>query len=543
MGRINQKKMSRGIQGIIKYRAWLFSYVFRSCIRPAIDRFVLLLQKQVFLAVILISVAVGFRYYVLGVDGDMDALASSDTANGPTLSMPGVVSGGIVRVSGQEFIDELNQHDKNKNDQRDHTGQNEHFDAPSETLLSEAPSEAPSEVINSEVINDETAEIKSLVDSLAEDASKESALEHAGKHADPTYVCPMHSNVVNKDPDATCPICGMDLVIFENSGGEAGIVSISPRVINMLGVRFGKVKKKTLYRLIDSVGNIKYNENKISHIHLRTDGWVERLSVKTLGERVKKGDLLFQIYSPKLVNAQEELLQSKYMGNDSLVEASRERLISFGMSKSQIRKLEKSEKIKRLVSYYAPQPGVVSELNIREGMYVKPAISIVSLVDMTTIWLVANVFESQSNWVKVGDRAEAVLSFMPGKTWEGKVEYVYPTLDPKTRSLEVRLHFDNPDELLKANMYANVKIFAKPKRKALSIPRESLIQTGDGDRVIVSLGDGKFKPVAVTTGIESNNRIEILDGLEEGDNVVISSQFLIDSESSLRASLMRMSGS
>ncbi|NOX42322.1 MAG: efflux RND transporter periplasmic adaptor subunit, partial [Gammaproteobacteria bacterium] len=327
-----------------------------------------------------------------------------------------------------------------------------------------------------------------------------------------------------------------------NTGGEADIVSISPRVINMLGVRVSKVKKKTLYRRIDSVGNIKYNENKISHIHLRTDGWVERLSVKALGDRVKKGDLLFQIYSPKLVNAQEELLQSLDMGNDSLVDASRERLVSLGMSKSQVQTLKKSGKVKRLVSYYAPQRGVVSELNIREGMYVKPSKSIVSLVDMTTIWLIANVFESQSNWVKVGDRAEAELSFMPEKTWEGTVEHVYPALDQKTRSLEVRLRFDNPDEMLKANMYANVKIFAQPKLKALSIPRESLIQTGDGDRVIISLGDGKFKPVAVITGIESNNRIEILNGLSEGDSVVVSSQFLIDSESSLRASLLRMSG-
>ncbi len=516
MGRTNQKKMS---QSIIKYRAWLFSYVFRSCIRPTIDRYVFLLQKQVFFAVILITAALGFRYYILGVDADMDAIASSETADLPTLSTLGFIGGEIARSSDQEFTDEPDKITHN----------DEHSDAPSDT--------------SNDTLSEERAQIKSLVSSLAEEASKDSALEHARKHADPTYVCPMHPNVVNKDPNATCPICGMDLVIVENNGGEADVVSISPRVINMLGVRVGKVKKKTLYRLIDSIGNIKYNENKITHIHLRTDGWVERLAVKALGERVKKGDLLFQIYSPELVNAQEELLQSIYMGNDSLVEASRERLISLGVSKSQIRKLEKSEKIKRLVSYYAPQRGVISELNIREGMYVKPSKSIVSLVDTTTMWLIANVFESQSDWVKVGDRAEAVLSFMPDKTWEGKVEHVYPTLDAKTRSLEVRLRFDNPEEMLKANMYANVKIFAKPKRKALSIPRESLIQTGDGDRVIVSLGNGKFKPVAVTTGIESNNRVEILNGLDEGDDVVVSSQFLIDSESSLRASLMRMGGS
>ncbi len=370
----------------------------------------------------------------------------------------------------------------------------------------------------------------------------ESALNHAKKHVDPTYVCPMHTDVMSDNREATCPICGMDLVLVDNVDGEAGVVSISPRVINMLGVHTKKAKRRTLYRYIDSVGNVKYDENKISHIHLRTDGWVEYLAVKTLGERVKKGDLLFKIYSPKLVNAQEELLQSLELENNSLAEASQDRLIALGMSKSQIKTLKIARKIIPLINYYAPQNGVISELNIREGMFVKPSESIVSLVDMTTIWLVANIFESQADWVKIGDRATAELPFMPGKTWDGTIDYIYPVLDPKTRSLEVRLRFDNPDELLKANMYADVKIFTEPKRKVLIIPRESLIRTGEGDRVIIALGEGKFKPVTVRVGIESNNNIEILHGLEEGDEVVVSSQFLIDSESNLRASLLRISG-
>jgi len=441
-----------------------YNYSYR--FKPVINRFMLILQKQVFLAVILIVGAIGFKYYFLGVSADLDAVAS------PVATVASVTS-------------------------------------------------APS---------------------LQKSLSPETALDHAKKHTDPTYVCPMHANILSTDPDASCPICGMDLVMVETSGDEAGIVSISPGVINMLGVHTRKAKRKTIYRYIDSVGNIEYDENKISHIHLRTDGWVEYLAVKTLGERVKKGDLLFRIYSPKLVNAQEELLQSLELENRSLAEASRERLQALGMSKSQIRTLEKAGKIIPLINYYAPQKGVVSELNIREGMFVKPSASIISLVDMTTIWLVANVFESQADWVKTGDRATAELPFMPGKTWHGTIEYIYPSLDPKTRSLEVRLRFDNPGELLKANMYADVKIFTAPKRKALTIPRESLIRTGEGDRVIIALGDGKFKPVAVKAGIESNNKVEILHGLEEGDEVVVSSQFLIDSESNLRASLLRMSG-
>ncbi len=448
----------------IKYNLWLFRCSYRYRFKPVINNFISILQKQVFLSIIIFFSVITFRYYILDTNTEINAIASFSENDG--ISSP----------------------------------------------------------------------------SLINNSSKESALEHAKKHTDPTYVCPMHSDVLSNDPDATCPICGMDLVIIENLDGEEGIVSISPRVVNMLGVQTKKVKKRTLYRRIDSFGNIKYDENKIRHVHLRTDGWVEYLAVKTLGERVKKGDLLFKVYSPKLVNAQEELLQSLNMKNMSLLSASRDRLVSLGMSKHQIRKIEKSKKPIPLVSYYAPQNGVVAELNIREGMYVKPSKSIISLADMMTVWLVANIFESQSDWVKIGDRAEVELSFMPGKIWEGTVEYIYPVLDSKTRSLEVRLRFNNPNEMLKANMYADVNIFVNPKRNALTIPRESLIRTGEGDRVIISLGDGKFKPVSVKIGIESNNKVEILDGLQEGDEVVVSSQFLIDSESSLRASLSRLSG-
>ncbi len=448
----------------IKYKIWLFSCSCRYLFKPAIVKFVSILQRQVFLAVVIIFSFIGFKYYITGSNSEIDVNASFS--------------------------------------------KNEHVE----------------------------------ISSLDKNDSKETAIEHAKKHTNPMYVCPMHPDILNRDPNATCPICGMDLVLIERSSDEEGIISISPRVINMLGVQIKKVKKRTLYRRINTVGNIKYNENKIRHIHLRTDGWVEYLAVKTLGERVKKGDLLFKVYSPKLVNAQEELLQSANMKNTSLLSASRDRLISLGMSKKQIRNLEKSKKLIPLVSYFSPQNGIIAELNIREGMFVKPSKSIISLVNMTTVWLVANIFESQSNWVQEGDRAEAILSFMPGKIWEGTVEHIYPILDAKTRSLEVRLRFNNPGEILKANMYADVNIFVSPKRNVLTIPRESLIRTGDGDRVIIALGDGKFKPVSVRVGIESNNKFEVISGLQESDEVVVSSQFLIDSESSLRASLSRLSG-
>lgn len=369
----------------------------------------------------------------------------------------------------------------------------------------------------------------------------DSAMEHAAKHANPNYVCPMHPDVVTDDPNAICPICGMDLVLLE-AGGDSGIVNLTPTVINSLGVRTAKAKRRTLYRRIDSVGYINVNENHLRTISLRTDGWVERLAVKTEGERVTKGQLLLEIYSPKLVNAQEEYLQATNHNNELLVKASRDRLVALGVSEEQILTLEDMGEAENLVKVYSPQSGIVSKLNVREGMYVKPSQNILNLVDLASVWLMVDVFERQADWVKVGQRAEATLPFIPGKSWEGQVEYVYPSLDASTRSLKVRLRFDNVDEQLKPNMYADVTIYAKPKKKVLSIPREALIRTGNEKRVIVALGEGKFIPMSVGVGMETDDRIEITRGLAEGDEVVTSSQFLIDSESSLKAALAKMVG-
>ena len=374
-------------------------------------------------------------------------------------------------------------------------------------------------------------------------SQKESAVEHAGKHADPKYICPMHSEIITDDPDAACPICGMDLVVLENLG-EADIVELSSTIMNVLGVRTKKVKRRTIYRRIESVGYVTHDEQQIRRVSLRTEGWIEKLNVKTVGERVEHGDLLFQVYSPKLVNAQEEYLQALEMsrGDESLMRPSRERLRALGISRLQIENLKETKVVDQLISIYAPQDGVVMELNIREGAFVPPSTSVVSLVDLSSIWLMVDIFESQIDWVKKGQAAEAKLSFMPDKVWEGKVEYVYPTVDLKTRSVKARLRFDNVGELLKPNMYAAVTIFAKPRRKVLTIPREAVIRTGTQSRVIVSQGDGRFKPAIVHIGVETDSKVEIIGGLEEGQEVVVSSQFLIDSESSMRAALLRLAG-
>ena len=255
---------------------------------------------------------------------------------------------------------------------------------------------------------------------------------------------------------------------------------------------------------------------------------------------MRKGEKLLELYSPDLVNAQDEFVQALVSGNKSLIRASRERLIALGVPTDQVKRLEKTRKVEQNISIYSPQDGVVSKLMVRHGMFVTPKDQVMSLADLSSIWLLAEIYESQADWVKVGLPAEVTLAFLPGRTWEGQVEYIYPSLDPKTRTLKARLRFDNPDEALKPNMYAHVKIFAGAREGIIVIPVEALIRTGRESRVVIALGEGRFASRTVTAGIESGDWVEILSGLEPGEEVVTSGQFLIDSEASLKASMTRM---
>ena len=368
--------------------------------------------------------------------------------------------------------------------------------------------------------------------------------EPSGSEEVAYWVAPMDPTY-RRDKPGKSPM-GMDLVPVyvkdANSEDNSSDVKISPVVEQNLGVMVAKVSRKTLSKQIDTVGYVTVDENKIDHVHTYTDGWVRLLLVKTIGEHVKKGQLLFELYSPKIVNAQEEYLLALKNENKSLIDASHKKLLTLGVSEIQIKNLKKSKKASILTKVFSNKSGIVSELNIREGEYVKPEHELIVLEDLSQIWINGEIFEKQSQWVKEGQEAYAMLPYLPGKKWQGKVDYVYPRLDPVTHTLKIRLSFQNPKEELKPNMYANIVIFASAEKDVLTIPREAVIDTGEGARVVLSLGDGRYSVKNIKLGFESGDYVAVLSGLHEGDNVVTSAQFLIDSESNLKASINRVTG-
>ncbi len=357
------------------------------------------------------------------------------------------------------------------------------------------------------------------------------------------WVAPMDANY-RRDKPGKSPM-GMDLVPVypgDDAGGDDTALMIDAAVVNNIGVRTATVSTRTLAREIDTVGFVTPDENRSAHVHVRSAGWVEKLHKKVIGEPVKKDDVVFELYSPDLVSAQTEFMQAIQLNQQSLLRASKQRLAALGMTDQQIEALQSSKQVQQRIAVKAPQSGIIMTLNIGEGMYITPSTTILSITDLSNIWVKAEVFEAQSSWVQVGQTATLTLPFMPDEKWKGTVDYVYPTVDAKSRTVEARLSFSNKDGRLKPNMYGEVSIAAEPRENIVAIPREALIRTGKTDRVILALGEGKFRPAEVTAGLESGDFIEISDGLHTGERIVTSAQFLIDSEASTNSAYLRLLG-
>jgi membrane fusion protein, copper/silver efflux system len=357
------------------------------------------------------------------------------------------------------------------------------------------------------------------------------------------WVAPMDANYRRNEPGKS-PM-GMDLVAVyaDEVDDQPGTVKIDPTIVHNLGVRTAVAESGELARQIDTVGYVGFDEDNVQHVHTRVDGWVEKLLTKATGDPVKKGQLLFELYSPTLVNAQEELLTALQSSNTLLREASRKRLAALGVPPSEIAQLERTRMVRQRVKVYAETDGVITHLGVREGQFVTPSTEIMSVAQLDKVWVLAEVFERQAAWVKPGQAATVSLDYVPGKAWQGIVDYVYPELDAKTRTLSVRLRFDNESEALRPNMFARVTIRTEGFGKVVHIPRAALIRGGTVNRVVLDLGGGRFRSQPVQVGIESGDRVAIRKGLTVGDRVVVSAQFLIDSESNIEAALSRMESS
>lgn len=380
-------------------------------------------------------------------------------------------------------------------------------------------------------------------ESLAE-ARDDSPAEHLKKHRDPKYVCPMHPRIIRDEP-GNCPICGMTLVPREierepTAGPE---VKVSGAMRQAMNLRTAKAERRTLWKYIRTLGLVSHDERTLVHVHPRAAGWVERLEVRSEGEAVRQGQDLLQLFSPNILEAQVDYLTA-LSGAQSEAQTrqlkAKNRLLLLSVPEDVIAALDRDREIRKQIPLRAPAGGVVFRLNIREGMYVTPDSEIMTLADLSRVWVMVDVFEHQLDWIKPGLSAEMTTPALPGRTWEGRIDYVYPELDPKTRTLRVRLVFDNPDGALKPNLFADVVLYGGPKKEALSVPREALILEGDRSAVVKVVGDGAFAPVPVVTGMRTPERVEILSGLAEGDEIVSSGQFLIDSEASIQASFARM---
>ncbi|WP_051311701.1 efflux RND transporter periplasmic adaptor subunit [Zooshikella ganghwensis] len=358
------------------------------------------------------------------------------------------------------------------------------------------------------------------------------------------WVAPMDPNY-RRDKPGKSPM-GMDLIpVYKEDQSDQdagpGTIKIAPNVVNNLGVRTAKVTRQVLTASITTVGYIQYNQDRLIHIHPRVEGWIETLYVKAQGNTVKKGDPLYAIYSPALVNAQEEFLLALQRNNQQLINAAIDRLKALQLPTVTIEKLRKTRQVQQTVTFFAPQSGVVDNLNIREGFFVKPGMTLMAIGSLKEVWVEAEVFERQAALVKPDMAVTMTLDYLPGKTWQGKVDYIYPTLDAKTRTVKVRLRFANPNKVLKPNMFAQVIIHADSTEQRLLVPREAVIRTGRQDRVVLALGDGQFKSIAITMGKMNEHYVEVINGLKEGDSIVTSAQFLLDSESSKNSDFQRMS--
>jgi Cu(I)/Ag(I) efflux system membrane fusion protein len=401
------------------------------------------------------------------------------------------------------------------------------------------------------------------------------------------YTCSMHPQVIQDHP-GDCPICGMKLVPVRKETASAGkdrqesgrkvryykstmmlgeisqtprkdsmgmdmvpvyegeeegnTITVDPSTVQKMGVRTAVVTKGPVRRVVRTVGTIDYNETALADVTTKFRGWIEKLYVDSTGKQVHKGEPLFDIYSPDLYNAQSEYVLALNQGGTGGLKASaRQKLKLFDVSEDQIAQLEKTRQPQRTLRVDAPIDGIVVEKNAVQGQMVEAGMRLYRLADLGIVWVQSQIYEQDLGLLKLGQEAEVSLSYLPDRKFRGRITYVYPTVDEKTRTARVRMEFHNPGLFLKPGMFATVEIHAELEPEALLVPDTAILRSGDKNTVFIALEGGKFEPRNVTIGARSeNDQIQILSGLKEGERVVTSGQFMLDSESQLREAIQKM---
>lgn len=361
------------------------------------------------------------------------------------------------------------------------------------------------------------------------------------------YRSPMDPSFVSKNPGKDA--MGMDLVpVYEGDpAADLTFIQVDGATVQRMGVRTEEVERGELTRIVRAVGRADLDETRVTEVNMKFDGWIEKLWVAETGQFVKKGDPLFAVYSPELWASQDEYLQilkSRPEGPHSqhLLESARHRLLQFDVPRSFIRAITRSGEPRRRVIIRTPATGYVVQKSAFEGSYVKEGANLFTIADLDALWVIADVFESDAPWVSVGQEATLELDYMPGSLQKAKVDFVYPTLDEETRTVQVRLVLPNPAVLLKPGMFATVRIHTKLADEAVIVPNEAVIHSGERNVAFVSLGDGRFDPRELKLGVRGDDNYQALEGLKEGENVVVSAHFLLDSESRLKEVALKMLG-
>jgi len=379
-------------------------------------------------------------------------------------------------------------------------------------------------------------------------AKKERKIKYWVSPMDPGYV---------RDKPGKAP-CGMDLVpVYEDEPGAAqeGAIAVDPRVLQSMGVRTAKAEVKELSRTIRAVGKVTYDERRLTVVTTKLSGWVERLYVKATGDPIRKGQNLLSLYSPDLVTTQEEfLLALKNLrtmeksgvpefqkGAQRLLAAAHQRLRYWDIPASEINRLKNTGEVKRTLTLVSPANGIVIKRMVTEGQMVQAGMPLLEVADLSTVWVEADIYEYELPWVKVLEHATMTLTYLPGETFHGRVQYIYPFLKETTRTARVRLAFPNPGLKLKPDMYAQVQITSPLKEPTVVIPAEAVMDTGEKQHVFLALGKGRFEPREIKVGVRGNDgQVQVLSGLTGNEEVVTSAQFLLDSESRFREAIAQM---